>query len=177
MTLDSSRFARLAAALALAGAALHCGAKSADRPCPLLPCSSSATLRATLTPAAATLGEHAFAIEADGVASTCKVQLTSISNIVHGTCTGNVGVHLGPVMRGKEMKIGGMVGYTEEPVPGQFEWKLTVYGQPRSVRVVHTTGGRTIVDRTASLTYQEARPNGPGCEPVCQTASATWAVP
>jgi hypothetical protein len=44
-------------------------------------------------------------------------------------------------------------------------------------KAVHTTGGRTIVDRTASLTYQATRPNGPGCEPVCQAASETWAVP
>jgi hypothetical protein len=169
--------ARLVATLALAVGAPHCSKRSADRPCTELPCSSAAALRATLTPAAATVGEHVFALEVDGIASTCTAQLTSLTALAHGRCTSNAGVHIGPVMRSKEMRVAGMVGYTEEPVPGQFEWSLTVYGQPQRVRVVHTTGGRTIVDRTASLTYQATRPNGPGCEPVCQAASETWTVP
>lgn len=171
------RLSRLSVGLtrgALALCALACSPKGADRPCPGLPCSAQASLRAALTPESAPLGEHTFALDVDGVASTCKVNFTSLTSLAHGECTINANVYVGPVMRGKDTKLGDTVMHTEEPVPGQFEWSLTVYGQPKQVRVIHTVAGRTIADHTAKLTYHEHRPNGAGCEPVCQQASETW---
>ncbi len=161
------------ASIALAGAASHC-ARHAEHVCTEKACRSSATVLALLSPAAAALGEHRFAIEVDGAAITCTVQLTSLTAVASGTCTGKAEVRIGPMMRGKETKVGEVVEYTEEPVPGQFAWTLTFEGEPSRAHVVHTTSGRTIVDRTASFGYHPFRPNGPGCEPVCQAANVTW---
>lgn len=173
------RLSRLFFALtggAFAWCALACSPKGADHPCTQMPCSAQASLRAALAPESAPLGEHTFALEVDGVASTCAVNFTSLTSLADGKCTINAGVHVGPVMRGKEAKLGDIVMLTQEPVPGQFEWSLTVYGQPKQVRVIHTVAGRTISDRTATFTYHEHRPNGDGCEPACQQASQTWGV-
>ena len=54
---------------------------------------------------------------------------------------------------------------------------LTFHGQPKTVHVVHSFGERTVLDRSGSFTYSEHRPNGPECEPVCQSAGLEWSLP
>lgn len=177
------RFA-VVAALAIAGCQpktagdggpSHGGAR--PRACTEMTCSDAAVITASLSSAGASLGSHTFTLEIDGRAERCSVEFTSDTQTAWGTCSGSATVSLGPAMQGKETSMDGVVGYTEEPIPGQFQWQLTVQGTPSKVGVVHTSGGQTILEQTATLTYVDHHPNGEGCEPVCKSASATWQGP
>jgi hypothetical protein len=44
------------------------------------------------------------------------------------------------------------------------------------IRVRVERDGQTLVDRSLAPTYREVQPNGPGCGPVCRTASEQLAV-
>lgn len=144
------------------------------RACTEMACHDSATITTKLSAAGAPLGTHAFALEIDGVAKTCTVEFVAETETADGKCSDGVQLVFGPAMQGKELAMDGVVGYTEEPIPGEFRWALTMEGQPAQVHVIHTHEGRTIVDQSASLIYSEYRPNGAGCEPVCHNAQANW---
>jgi hypothetical protein len=154
-----------------------------QRVCTEMACSDSATITTKLTPAGAPAGKHEFALEVDGVAQTCTVELTDTTQLTHASCTGSSTIlWLGPAMRGvdTEMEVGGkpVVMHTEEPIPGEFEWQLSLLGTPAKVHVVHSFAGNVLVDQTAELSsYEEHRPNGEGCEPVCKAASVEWKGP
>lgn len=46
-----------------------------------------------------------------------------------------------------------------------------------SVRVAISRDGATLVDSTLTPSYQTFQPNGEGCEPICESGSATLQVP
>jgi hypothetical protein len=46
-----------------------------------------------------------------------------------------------------------------------------IEGRPRSVALEIRRNGRPFVARSLIPAYQESRPNGPGCEPVCVSAA------
>lgn len=157
-------------------------AKSDDakpRMCTEMACSDSATIDTKLTVAGAPPGKHEFALEVDGVAQTCAVEFTVTTQITHATCSGSgASLWLGPAMRGvtTEMEVGGqgVVMHSEEPIPGEFAWQLSLFGTPAKVHVVHNHAGKVLLDQTAEFSYGEHRPNGEGCEPVCKAASVEW---
>lgn len=178
-----ARFAHVFLSLAALGCT-HAGgddgsSKKNDRPraCTEMACSDAAVITTKLSAAGAPLGTHSFALEIDGKPQTCTVEFTRETETAHGECSEGASLMFGPAMQGKEETMDGVVGYTEEPIPGEFRWQISIFGQPAKVHVVHTSAERTIVDQTASLTYTENRPNGPGCEPVCKAASVEWTGP
>lgn len=167
--------ALLLAAIALAVSIGGCSTKP-NKVCTQMACSASAQIKTKVTPAEAADGVHTFTLDADGVTKTCTVKLAAPQRPEFATCDGNVALRFGPVMRGETVTaVPGMVGYTEVPVPGEFEWQATVYGQPKSVKIVHTFQGKTILERTATPKYADTWPNGPGCEPACPTSTEVWA--
>jgi hypothetical protein len=137
-------------------------------------CLDRATVTAKLSPEQARLGTHGFALTIDGRSETCTVEFSNERETAYGKCSGAIELFLGPAMQGQEFAAEGAVGYTEVPIPGEFRWQLSISGQPAKVRVVHTQGEQTIVDREATFVYAEHRPNGPGCEPVCHGATVDW---
>lgn len=147
------------------------------RACTEIGCYDAATITTKLSAAGAPLGTHSFALEIDGTPQTCTVEFASETEMAQGQCTGDASLMFGPAMQGKEETMDGVVSYTEEPIPGEFRWLLTLPGQPAKVHVIHTSAGATILDQTASLVYTEHRPNGPDCEPVCKSASVEWTGP
>jgi hypothetical protein len=159
----------------------HVGSSTTDdgtpRACTEMGCSDSAMITAKLSPAGAPLGTHSFALEIDGKPQTCTVEFTREIETAHGQCPEGAFLLFGPAMQGTETSMDGVVGYTEEPIPGEFRWQLTIFGQPTKVHVVHTHDGKTILDQAASLTYTDFRPNGPECEPVCKSANVEWTGP
>ena len=156
------------------------GQRDDDQPriCTEMACFDQASITTKLSAAGAPLGTHEFALEIDGAAQTCTVDFEVETETADATCSGEgTSLRLGPAMRGIEMQMDGAVGYTEEPIPGEFEWQLSLSGTPKSVHVVHTHAGAPILDQKASFSYAELRPNGEGCEPVCQAASLDWTGP
>jgi hypothetical protein len=156
-------------------------AKSGSEPrmCTEMACRDSATIDTKLTSAGAPAGTHEFALEVDGVAQTCTVELTVTNQITHATCSGSdVSLWLGPAMRGVDKQMDGAVMHTEEPIEGEFAWQLSVSGTPAKVHVVHSHAGNVLLDQTAEFgSYGEHRPNGEGCEPVCKVARVEWKGP
>ncbi|WP_146157761.1 hypothetical protein [Enhygromyxa salina] len=151
--------------------------KGEPRMCTSMGCADLAEITTQLTAAGGALGSHAFAIEVDGEAKTCTVEFTSETEAAYGKCSDGVELRFGPAMQGREMTMDGAVGYTEDPIPGQFQWQLSFHGQPAKVHVVHTHADQTIVDASAAFVYTEHRPNGAGCEPVCKSAAIEWTGP
>jgi hypothetical protein len=153
-----------------------------DRACTEMACRDAATIDTKLTAAGAPLGKHEFALEVDGVAQTCTVEFTVVTELDYTDCSGGASVWFGPVMRGveAEIEVEGQksVVHTEEPVPGQFKWQLSLPGTPAKAHVVHSHAGKVLLDQTAEFgSYGDYRPNGEGCEPVCKLASVEWTGP
>lgn len=150
-----------------------------SRGCTEMACSDGASIEAKLSAAGAPLGNHEFALSIEGKASTCTVEFVDVGQAVEASCTQpDVSLRFGPATKGVETRMGEVVGYTEEPIPGEFRWMLAVSGTPTTIHVVHTHAGTTILDQTAELTqYADHRPNGEGCEPVCKQASVVWQGP
>jgi hypothetical protein len=152
--------------------------KAKAKACTERACHSSASIHARVPEASAGKGAHAFAIEADGVRRTCQLAYVPSGAPVSATCDGEGAVELtfGPLMKmvPAPASVPGTVGVAQTPVAGEFAWDLTIQGEPSRVHVTHTLDGKPVLDRTASPTYKESRPNGDDCPPVCRQATETW---
>jgi hypothetical protein len=147
------------------------------RPCTEIGCRSPlAVITGRIALPAVPLGAHRFDIEAGGVSQSCTVVYTSNASSIQATCTGDGELFFGPATRNVEdtSAVPGVVGVRIEAIPGEYTWQLTLTGSPASVRVTHVLDGRELAQRSSALVYTENRPNGPGCEPLCQQASLTW---
>lgn len=157
------------------------GKPNAPRMCTEMACRDTATIDTKLTAAGAALGKHEFAIEVDGVAQTCTVEFTVATQLAYASCSDpSTSLWLGPVMRGVTVpvEVEGTVMHAEEPVPGEFQWQLSLMGTPAKAHVVHSHAGSVLLDQTAEFgSYTDYRPNGEGCEPVCKQANVQWKGP
>jgi hypothetical protein len=59
---------------------------------------------------------------------------------------------------------------------GRFEDVITIPGTPALVSVTLKSGGVIVGQRDFQPAYTSARPNGPGCDPVCRQSTQTWEV-
>lgn len=155
----------------------------APRACTEMACQDAATIDTKLTAAGATLGKHEFALEVDGVAQTCSVEFTVATQLAYASCSApGTSLWFGPVMRGVTvpLEVDGKttVMHGEEPVAGEFQWQLSLFGTPAKAHVVHSHAGTVLLDQTAEFgSYSDNRPNGEGCEPVCKVANVQWKGP
>jgi hypothetical protein len=63
-----------------------------------------------------------------------------------------------------------------EPIEGAWLLYADFYGQAESLRVAVRRDGETLLDRTLQPEYEESRPNGPDCEPLCRQANVQLMV-
>jgi len=63
------------------------------------------------------------------------------------------------------------------PVPGQYEVRWGIEGTPGTVAIRVERDGVVLADEDFSPDYEESRPNGKGCGPVCHTATADVVLP
>jgi hypothetical protein len=169
------RLSRLA--LGLSFVVFACKAELPTRACTELACLAGATVTAKVAEADAAAGTHTFDMEVDGSKARCVVIVAvGAQSPADAKCEADLSLSLGPVMdvrtvpassgSGPDAPVAAMFA----PAPGQFEWRLTVPGSRRDLKVTHTFGDRTVSARTIPLVYRETHPNGPGCEPACQVA-------
>lgn len=57
---------------------------------------------------------------------------------------------------------------------GYFTERIIILGAPKSVGISLMTGATVAAQTTLTPTYEVNQPNGPGCDPVCKQAAATW---
>lgn len=60
------------------------------------------------------------------------------------------------------------VSSTCEPVPDRYAIQLSIPGTPSSVTLDLKRDGVSLIARTYEPKYEESRPNGPQCEPLCR---------
>jgi len=100
------------------------------------------------------IGTHRLEVIADGVSLTCTFQIPS--GTAATTCSTGLSVLFAPAGQGVET--------------------ITVAGTPGQVHAWQYVDDAAILDAAAAPSYEESRPNGPECEPVCRQASASWTL-
>ena len=162
-------------ALSLAASTSGCGSLDPSPPsggpvCTSMACTDGLDVVLRLAAEDADVGTHRFELMVDGRAVQCELVVATRGDVVDGACGDGIAIHLGARTRTVELPspVPGSVMIGSEPVPGEYEARIEIFGTPREVRVVHTAPGRTPFDRTATPIYGAFRPNGPGCDPVCQ---------
>jgi hypothetical protein len=126
-------------------------------------------------------GLHHVQVTADGTTSVCMFAFTrealSKDGRVAVQCAGGLMVDVRPATVCTPFETGGAKGLKCDPVPGQIEEIITVPGTPSSVQVVQSVDGVVILEQGVTPTYASQQPNGPGCDPICHSAGASWTIP
>jgi hypothetical protein len=60
---------------------------------------------------------------------------------------------------------------------GQTEQVITFLGTPQRVAVTLKAAGDVVAQQSFEFRYAPDRPNGDGCDPVCQQATESWLLP
>ena len=99
-------------------------------------------------------GSHRLEVIVDSVILICAFQI--LLGTTAPTCSTGLNVLVAPAGQGVET--------------------ITVAGTPGQVHAWQYADDVPILDAAAAPSYQESRPNGPDCEPVCRQASASWTL-
>jgi hypothetical protein len=60
---------------------------------------------------------------------------------------------------------------------GRFAQRISLVGTPKRLVVTLSSESLATMERIFEPTYKALRPNGEGCEPLCQQWSETWVIP
>jgi len=96
------------------------------------------------------------------------------------TCTPRIpgqDAHLGQDRSCEEQVNGNVTGLVCTPIADHYTLGMEVSGTPKQLRFKLERDGATLVDETVEPSYQETRPNGPGCAPVCRQATVPLVLP
>jgi hypothetical protein len=167
---------------ALACGALGCGGGAlawGEMVCSDVGCedqfSASVTMDATQIPA----GTHTIDVMADGAAMSCTFSFPPDPSTggIAAQCPSGLTVLVQPATVCTTTQSRTAASQQCQPIDGKFTESIWVSGTPKMVQVQQLVGGTAILDQTVSPTYQTNEPNGPGCGPICQQASAAWTIP
>ena len=170
MTISNSASTKFLALAALLGSIPGLGCASSSPPqtgCTEIGCNDGLTV--TFAPNSGWApGSYRFVIDIDGQVTTCEGSLPlkdcdagpslQCSPATERVRIGESGCALPPEQQGfSELQIG---------VPPAASVKITV-----------SRDGAELVQKTLAPQYKTSRPNGPDCEPVCQSASESLMIP
>jgi hypothetical protein len=123
-------------------------------------------------------GTHLLEVTADGVTISCTFQIPLAMQPRGGTvaprCPTGLEVFIGQESTCTETTTGSNKSLSCVPIPGRFFEDITVTGKPAQVLVRLSVDGAVVLDRIETPGYVSSEPNGPGCDPTCQQASAQW---
>lgn len=120
-------------------------------------------LRVALVTPVFTPGAYTFVSSADGVESACDF---TIGGLEDGCGPG------GPCLLSDDCGAVASLSFSPHSVVVQVG-----PGAPQNVEVVVYRGGSQIAGSSFAPAYQRFEPAGPGCEPVCEIASAQLDIP
>ena len=63
------------------------------------------------------------------------------------------------------------------PLPGRFTLQVDISGTPGVLGARIERDGVEVIAQDIALAYEESRPNGPGCEPICRQSHAELTLP
>jgi hypothetical protein len=148
--------------------------------CNLIACRDQ--FRATVTGVDGSLpsGTHVVEVTADGVALSCTFQVPLAMLPSGGTvgpaCASGLEVGIRPATTCTEAAMGSIKSLTCAPIAGRFFEDITVAGTPAQLQVRVSVDDAVLLERAETPGYVSNEPNGPGCEPTCQQASAEWTL-
>jgi hypothetical protein len=125
------------------------------------------------------LGSYTLAIDADGTATTCTLQMPTSAWLdgVPGDCGAQspVTVRVMPITSCPPRvcyQNGTCVTMACTPIPGQFELSITITSLTSHVALNLSVGGKPLLVETLTPQAATTEPNGEGCG-TCTNASAT----
>lgn len=126
-------------------------------------------------------GAYALALSFDGTDYACSFDvpddLPANGSVGMLSCSPRLDAYINQEVTCMEYTHGDSVSQSCTPIPDQYYVSVSVMGTPASVDVSLERDGDTLVEETHELSYEEARPNGPECEPLCRQASVEVNVP
>jgi hypothetical protein len=151
-----------------------CGGSSA---CSTMTCFDEFSATIKVDQNALPSGDHTLTVEKDGTPISCTFVFPPPAGSAGTQCPAGLSVVLSiyQTCTFTENVTGGIQTCTD--VPGTFNERISVAGTPASVHVQQVVGATVVLDQVVSPTYAKYEPNGAGCGPVCQEASATWTIP
>ena len=120
-------------------------------------------------------GTHRIEVLVDVASLSCTFTFP-LATTVLPTCPTGLTVSVGPAENCTETVTDTGCSYRCDPIPGQFVETIGLSGTPGQVHAWQYVDDVAILDAAAAPSYDESRPNGPECEPVCRQASASWTL-
>lgn len=161
-------------ALALISLALT-GCPLESKSCTAIGCSDGAFL--TLAPGDAPWPEGSYAIELEtpDAMHTCTITVPDDlpeqpGSVLTLPCEPQLSVSLMAEAVCTEQRSGDAISQSCTPVPDRWSLNATLEGTPDSLHVRVARDGAQVLEETLALDYEESRPNGPDCDPLCRQA-------
>ena len=165
--------------LAGAAAAACSGGDSAPKACTLIGCADNFTASAQRADGSIPDGAHRIEVLADGTTLKCAFTLplaTCGGGTAQPTCDAGLTVTVVPAQICIQTQGDSGTSSTCNAIPGKFVETVTLPGAPGQVHVWQYVDDVPILDVAVAPQYQDSRPNGPGCPPVCRQASVAWTI-
>jgi hypothetical protein len=162
--------------LACAAAGSSCeSSSSGPKACTLIGCADNFTATAQRADGSIPDGAHRIEVLADGVTLKCAFTLP-LAGTAQPTCDAGLTVTVVPAQICIQTQGGSGSSSTCNAIPGKFVETVTLPGVPGQVHVWQYVDDAAILDAAVAPQYQDSRPNGPGCLPVCRQASVAWTM-
>ena len=151
------------------GVILLCGgaggscSSSQQNACSQRGCGDALTVRVDTAAGELPSGMHRIEVLADGVSLACAFRYP-LERTAAGTMQPSCSERLGVLV----------------PADGAFSAPpaetIILTGTPAQVHVWQYVDDLAILDAAVAPSYEDVRPNGPGCEPVCREAQLSWTL-
>jgi hypothetical protein len=149
--------------------------------CTEIGCSDAATFSFRTPTGAWQDGEYTLAIRADGTDYDCSFavpdDLPEMGQPTPLDCMPELAAYVMPEVTCMEIRHDDAVSQSCTVIPGQYYVEASILGTPETVSVSLERDAEVVVEENVVLDYQESRPNGPDCEPLCRQATAAFTVP
>lgn len=162
--------------LACAVAASACSSSSSGpKACTLIGCADNFTASAQRADGSIPDGAHRIEVLVDGTTLRCAFTLP-LAGTTQPACDAGLTVTVVPGQICIQTQGDAASSSTCNPLPGKFVETVTLSGTPGQVHVWQYVDDAAILDAAVAPQYEERRPNGPECPPVCRQASVAWTM-
>lgn len=150
--------------LLIVGFCLTAAGCSVSHACTEVGCTSGFTLAFQKASTPWEPGTYSVNIDADGKQITCTATLPLSATDAEPSSCSDKSVQLG-------------VSGSALPAAEHSLSELSFTSMPARVKVTVTRDGMIVGDKEFTPTYEKSQPNGPDCEPTCNSASGSLPLP
>ena len=165
----------IGATLACAAAAACSSSDSAPKACTLIGCADIFMASAQRADGSIPDGAHRIEVLVDGTTLKCAFTLP-LAGTAQPSCDAGLSVTIVPAQICIQTQGSAGTSSTCNAIPGKFVETVMLSGTPGQVHVWQYVDDVPILDVAVAPQYQDSRPNGPDCGPVCRQASLAWTM-